>query len=105
MREIGLTRPRLKVLSVFRLGAETTRERGYEASETLRGRELSDAELDLLQCSSCRMVTSRGVWVCPILLDEPSARMGESLAETLRPFPLSHGACFTCHAYGVTCRT
>ena len=51
------------------------------------------------------MVTSRGVWVCPILLDEPAARMGESLVETLRPFPLRHGACFTCHAYGVTCRT
>jgi len=105
MREIGLARPRLKVLSVFRLGAETARARGYEGWETLRGRGLSDAELDLLQCSSSRMVTSRGVWVCPILLDEPAARMGESLAETLRPFPLRHGACFTCHAYGVTCRT
>jgi hypothetical protein len=51
------------------------------------------------------MVTSRGVYVCPILLEEPAARMGDTLEETLRSFPLAYGACHTCHVYGVTCRT
>jgi hypothetical protein len=51
------------------------------------------------------MVTSRGVYVCPILIDEPRARMGETLAEALRPFELAFPSCFTCHEYGVTCRT
>jgi len=105
MRSIGLSRPRLKILSLFRIGAETSRLRGYQPWETLRGRTLDDDELDALQCSSCRMVTSRGVYVCPILIDEPAAKMGESLTETLRPFPLRYQACYTCHAYGVTCRT
>lgn len=105
MREIGLSRPRLKVLSLFRIGEEKTRSRGYEAWETLRGRQLTDEELEKLQCSSCRMVTSKGVYVCPILIDEPKALMGESLGETLRPFELAFSSCFTCHAYGVTCRT
>jgi molybdenum cofactor biosynthesis enzyme MoaA len=105
MRSIGLPRPRLKVLSLFRIGAEAARERGYEAWETLRGRTLDDAALAALQCSTSRMVTSRGVYVCPILLDEPAARMGDTLDETLRSFPLAHGACHTCHACGVTCRT
>lgn len=105
MRSIGLSRPRLKILSLFRIGAETSRLRGYQPWETLRGRTLADDELDALQCSSCRMVTSRGVYVCPILIDEPAAKMGESLTETLRPFPLRYQACYTCHAYGVTCRT
>ena len=105
MRSIGLDRPRLKVLSLFRIGAEASRQRAYERWETLEGRTLTTEELERLQCSSCRMVTSRGVYVCPILLDEPEARMGASLAETLRPFPLAFASCFTCHAYGVTCRT
>jgi len=105
LRAIGLDRPRLKVLSLFRMGAEETRLRGYEPWETLRGRELSDGEAGALQCSSCRMVTSRGVYVCPILIDRPEARMGETLAETLRPFPLRFPSCFTCHVQGVTCRT
>ena len=105
MRAIGLTRPRLKVLSLFRIGSERTRGRGYEAWETLKDRQLTDEELESLQCSSCRMVTSKGVYVCPILIEEPTALMGQSLRETLRPFELAFSSCFTCHAYGVTCRT
>jgi molybdenum cofactor biosynthesis enzyme MoaA len=105
MRSIGLARPRLKVLSLFRIGAEERRLRAYESWESLRGRQLTPDEGEKLQCSSCRMVTSRGVYVCPILIDEPAAKMGEALSETLRPFELRYAACFTCHEYGVTCRT
>ena len=105
MRSIGIARPRLKVLSLFRIGAEERRLRAYESWESLRGRRLAVEEAEKLQCSSCRMVTSRGVYVCPILIDEPRALMGRSLSETLRPFELRYSACFTCHEYGVTCRT
>ena len=105
MREIGLSRPRVKILSLFRIGAEESRLRPYTPFETLRGRALTEPEGEALQCSSCRMVTSKGVYVCPILIDEPGAWMGDSLAETLRPFRLAYAACFTCHEYGVTCRT
>jgi hypothetical protein len=51
------------------------------------------------------MVTARGVYVCPILLDFPGARMGDTLAEASRPFELSYRACFTCHEQGLSCRT
>jgi AdoMet-dependent heme synthase len=105
MRGIGLDKPRLKILSLFRIGAEERRLRAYESWESLRGRHLTSEEAERLQCSSCRMVTSKGVYVCPILIEEPGARMGESLAETLRPFELAYSSCFTCHEYGVTCRT
>lgn len=104
IRSLGLTKPRLKVLPVFRIGAEERRSRGYAPSERL-GAELAPLDAAALQCSSCRMVTSRGVYVCPILLDYEEARMGDALAETLRPFPLAYGACHTCWAEGATCRT
>ncbi len=104
-RDIGLSRPRLKVLSLFRIGAEERRLRGYSPHETLAGRTLAPEALEALQCSSSRMVTSRGIYVCPIRIDEPRARMGKTLTETLRSFPLDSGACYTCHEYGVTCRT
>jgi hypothetical protein len=51
------------------------------------------------------MVADQGVWVCPILVNEPSARMGETLSDTLGSFELAHPACWTCHAFGVSCRT
>lgn len=103
IRGFGFDRPRLKVLSLFRIGAEEKRTRAYEAWERIEF--LSEKDAEVLQCSSCRMVTSKGVYVCPILIDEPEARMGDTLAETLRPFPLKYGACHTCWVDGVTCRT
>jgi AdoMet-dependent heme synthase len=145
---IGLTRPRLKVLPVFKIGAEAKRAGGYESWQRLRDGELAltasaavaapappaapapsatpappaalpasaapslsaapaseAAGWDHLQCSSCRMVTDQGVWVCPILVNEPAARMGETLADALGTYPLRHAACWTCHVYGVSCRT
>jgi MoaA/NifB/PqqE/SkfB family radical SAM enzyme len=105
LREAGLTQPRLKVMPLLRLGAETTRSRAYDDWETLRGRTLTAEEAETLQCSSCRMATTKGVYVCPILIDFPGARMGATLAETQRPFPLGYAACFTCHEQGLSCRT
>ncbi|HVR37493.1 MAG TPA: radical SAM protein [Thermoanaerobaculia bacterium] len=105
IRNFGFTKPRLKVLSLFRIGAEETRTRAYEEWERIANESLTDDEASTLQCSSCRMVTSKGVYVCPILIEEPEAKMGETLADTLRPFPLKYGACHTCWVDGVTCRT
>jgi molybdenum cofactor biosynthesis enzyme MoaA len=105
LRDAGLARPRLKVMPLLRIGAEATRTRGYAAWETLRGRRLTGEETATLQCSSSRMVTARGAWVCPILIDSPGARMGATLHDTLRPFELRYQACFTCHEQGLSCRT
>lgn len=105
LREIGLRQPRLKVMPLLRLGAEMLRSRAYEPWESLDGRSLTEPEAEALQCSSCRMVSSKGVYVCPILLDFPAARMGATLGETLRPFELRFRACYTCHEQGLSCRT
>ena len=105
IRTFGFDRPRLKVLSLFRIGAEEQRTRAYEDWERLTGLSLTEDDARTLQCSSCRMATSKGVYVCPILIEESAARMGDALAETLRPFPLKYGACHTCWVDGVTCRT
>jgi AdoMet-dependent heme synthase len=110
---LGLERPRLKVLPVFKIGAEAERTGAYESWQRLRAGDAGDpgaaaretAAWEHLQCSSCRMATDQGVWVCPILVNEPAARMGAALAESLGPYPLRHAACWTCHVYGVSCRT
>ena len=105
IRGFGFSRPRLKVLPLFRIGAEEKRTRAYEEWERLTMESLTEEEASVLQCSSCRMVTSKGVYVCPILIEVPEARMGNTLQESLRPFPLGHAACHTCWVDGVTCTT
>jgi hypothetical protein len=101
----GIERPRLKILPVFRIGAEASRGGGYRSCQTLTQVDTPDGGWGHLQCSSCRMVTGQGVWVCPILVNEPGGRMGQALADTLTDFPLDYQACWTCHAEGATCRT
>jgi AdoMet-dependent heme synthase len=105
LRSLGIDRPRLKILPVFQIGAEAGRAGAYESWQRLRAGDAPEDGWDHLQCSSCRMVTDQGVWVCPILVNEPAARMGATLADALDPFSLDHPACWTCHAFGVSCKT
>ena len=99
----GLERPRVKLLPMFQHGREAGRSRGYEASESLAGLAAEVFDPARLQCGGCRCVTSQGVFVCPLLVDEPGARMGARLADTLFDFELGHGACYTCWVTGMSC--
>ncbi len=92
------------MLPLLRIGAEPSRSRPYCDKENLRGVALDECALGALQCSSSRMVTARGAFVCPILIDFPDARLGARLQDALGPFTLRHSACFTCHRRGLSCR-
>ncbi len=105
VRARGLNQPRLKFLSPFKIGREENRNGGYEAHERLVEGDLVPGDEHKLQCSSCRMVTAKGVFPCPILIEVESARMGGNLDDALVPIRLDHPACYTCHVEGVTCRT
>jgi hypothetical protein len=56
-----------------------------------------------LICNHSRVVTDRGVYVCPILIEAPDARLGTNLEGALVAYPLRHHACFTCYQFGAIC--
>ena len=103
LQRAGYTRPRLKILPTLRIGAEANRTGSYLPDERVTRAMLDGFDERQLICHHSRIVTDRGVYVCPILIDSPQARLGESLAESQRPYALSHGACFTCYQYGAIC--
>jgi AdoMet-dependent heme synthase len=103
LRAEGVRLPRLKLLPMFRLGREAERSGGYAAGETLASLPPDAFDPHRLQCGSCRAVTSCGVYVCPLLVDEPGGRMADTLAASTRPFALAHGACVTCWLTGMSC--
>ncbi len=99
----GVPAARLKLLPMFTLGRETRRPGHAPPPPSLAALPAEAFDPNRLQCGTCRAVTSRGVFVCPLLVDEPGGRMGDTLAESARAFPLAHGACSTCWATGMTC--
>jgi AdoMet-dependent heme synthase len=103
LKGIGYERPRVKLLPTLRIGAEVQRQRGYRAGERVTVEMMEGYDAGLLLCSRARVVTDRGVYVCPILLEAPDARLGGTLAEGQRPYALRHQACSTCYQYGALC--
>jgi AdoMet-dependent heme synthase len=103
LHKVGYDRPRIKILPALRIGREALRSRGYSDTEIVTSAMMEGYDVTQLLCSSGRVVTSRGIYVCPILIDEPDARLGKNLNESAQPYALSHHACSTCWANGAIC--
>jgi hypothetical protein len=103
LRAQGYDRPRLKLLPTLRIGAEEKRQRGYHDDERVSPEMMAGFDQSTLICHHSRIVTDRGIFVCSILIEAADARLGSMLAESLRPYPLRHQACYTCYQYGSIC--
>ena len=103
LAEQGYTRARLKVLPRLQIGAEEKRTTGYGLYDRITPEMMEEFDETQLICNHSRVVTDKGVYVCPILLDSPEARVGSTLHEAAVSYPLKHGACYTCYQYGAIC--
>jgi hypothetical protein len=99
----GYLRPRIKILPSLKIGKEAMRTHGYDKYEYVAEEMMSDFEKEQLLCANSRLVTSKGVYVCPILIESDDAKLGNSLDESMKPFELKHQACYTCYLYGAIC--
>src|SRR5712691_2791362 len=99
----GYDRPRLKVLPRLLLGAEANRTCGYSSSDRVTAEMLDRYDTSQLICQHSRVVTHRGIAVCPILIDSPDAILGQTLNDAARGFAITHGACATCYQFGAIC--
>ncbi len=104
LASVGYDRPRLKILPPLLIGEEAKRSRGYDPTERVSAEMLHGFPDEQLICSSARLITARGVYPCPILLESPAARLGDTLFEAVqRPAVLTDQACFTCYLHGSIC--
>lgn len=103
LRRRGCSRPRIKVIPTLRIGMEELRTRGYAPEERITAEMLTGYDTTQLLCSRARIVTDRGVAVCPILIESPRALLGERLGEALDPFAVDLPACYTCYVHGAIC--
>jgi molybdenum cofactor biosynthesis enzyme MoaA len=99
----GYDRPRIKILPSLRIGAEAERGRGYGPEERVTPEMMQGFDQSQLICNHSRIVTDRGIYVCPILIEAPDARLAGKLEESRTAYPLRHQACHTCYQYGMIC--
>ncbi len=104
LKSAGYTRPRIKLLPALPLGRELERSPQSGANSSLLSEEMLEGfDRDLLMCSNSRLVTDRGVWVCPLLIEMPAARLGARLQDAAPTYELKHPACLSCYHYGTIC--
>jgi MoaA/NifB/PqqE/SkfB family radical SAM enzyme len=104
LAEAGYARPRIKILPALPLGRELSRSTEARADAPLLSEELlKDFDRGLLMCSNSRLVTDRGVWGCPLLVEMPDARLGARLEDAASVYDLRHHACMSCYYYGTIC--
>jgi MoaA/NifB/PqqE/SkfB family radical SAM enzyme len=99
----GYLRPRIKILPSIKIGQEAVRTKGYDKYEYVSEEMMNGFEKEQLLCSNSRLVTSKGVYVCPILIESEDAKVGDDLNESMKPYELKHQACYTCYLYGAIC--
>ena len=104
LAKIGYDRARLKIIPPLLIGEEARRTQGYAPSMRVTHEMLHGFDIDQLLCARARLVTAAGVHACPILLDYPDARLGDTLGEAVtRPASLSEQPCYTCYLNGSIC--
>jgi uncharacterized Fe-S cluster-containing radical SAM superfamily protein len=101
---IGYGRPRVKLLPSLKLGAEVARSRGYREDERVSESMMEGFDESNLICSNSRILTDRGVHVCPILIEESDSVLGSTLEQAVNAhYALGHHACYTCWLHGAIC--
>jgi MoaA/NifB/PqqE/SkfB family radical SAM enzyme len=103
LHAIGYAHPRMKLLPSLKIGQEALRDHGYGRFEFVTEEMMRGYDAEQLLCHSSRVVSDKGVHVCPILVDKPDARLGATLDEAMKGYTLRHQACSTCYTFGALC--
>ena len=104
LKKHGYEHPRIKLLPTLKIGAEESRSGGYSKHQRVTPELLEQFDVTQLVCEHARIITDRGVHVCPILIESADSVLGDTLQEAVdTPFNLVHGACYTCYQYGAIC--
>jgi molybdenum cofactor biosynthesis enzyme MoaA len=103
LAEIGYQFPRIKLLPSLKIGQEALRDRPYSEHDYITKSMMVGYDSSQLMCSNSRIVSARGVHVCPILVDRADSLLGTQLSSARQTFELKHQACMTCYQYGALC--
>jgi len=103
LRGAGVSKARVKILPSLKIGAELERSGGYEQYDYVTEDMFEDFAVEQLVCAHSRVITDRGVHVCPILIEAEDSVLGKTVGEAMVGYELKHQACSTCYQFGAFC--
>ena len=89
----------IKIIPVVKTGEYAKNFQGYEENEFVTQEELAKNKNIHFDCSNSRVVKDNGIYACPILVDDPRGKVGNTLSDSSKKFFLEPNACYTCQKH------
>lgn len=89
----------VNIVPVLKLGEYAKNNGGYKDDEFVTASTFIDESICRFDCAHSRVVTSRGIYCCPALVNDPRGKVGNSLKEASTKIFLETSACSTCNAH------
>ena len=87
----------LKIFPYVKLGEYAKYYGNYTDEEFVQGVDVNkNTRLSSFDCASSRVITNNGVYSCPILVNDPRGKVGNTLSDASSRVYLETGACSTC---------
>lgn len=91
----------IKIIPPLKLGEYAKNFKTYDENEFVTQSELQKADSCKFDCASSRVVSDNGVYVCPVLVNDPRGKVGNTLADSAKRFFLEPNACYSCQQNNV----
>lgn len=91
----------LKIIYPVKIGEYAKNFEAYQENEFVTQEELNKVDFSKFDCCSSRVIGENGIYVCPLLVNDPRGKMGKTLSDSLNKFFLEPNTCYTCQKHGI----
>lgn len=101
LKKIGLDASDINVNinPVIKVGEFENNNEGYKEEEFVTASTLVKKEECRFDCASSRVVTNKGIYSCPALVNDPRGKVGNSLKDSSDKVFLETSVCYTCNLH------
>ncbi|MEI7473963.1 MAG: radical SAM protein [bacterium] len=89
----------VNIIPALKVGEYAKNNEGYKDEEFVTEKTLADQSTCRFDCAYSRVVTAKGVYSCPALVNDPRGKVGNTLKDSATKTFLETSACFTCNLH------
>lgn len=86
----------VKIIPVVKTGEFSKNYSHYADTEIVTNETIKNCNVKSFDCASSRVVTDKGIYACPALVNDPRGKVGNTLDDSANKVFLEMNACYTC---------